>query len=96
MSHKLFTTIGSIVIFSIWIFIGFTAIRLYIRVMRIPGASPFMTKRDISQIKDPALVEAIFSWKRIMKKLFALWIVSGLIYILISIIIEQTIGFTQP
>lgn len=37
MSYDLFTTIGSILIFSIWAIIAFTGKRKYFRILRMPG-----------------------------------------------------------
>lgn len=93
MDHKLYTSIGSIIIFSIWLFVAITAIKEYIRVIKTPGLSPFMTKKDITEIKDYALLEAIYRWKRVVRRLFALWIASVIVYMLVSIIIDRTIAF---
>ena len=69
------------------------AIREYVRLMKTPGLHPFMTKKEISEITDPVLLEAISKWKRIVKQLSVLWFTSVFVFILVAIIINRTIGF---
>lgn len=93
MDHKLFKYLGSIIIFTIWLFVAITAIKEYIRLIKTQGLRVFITKKEIDEIKDPNLTAAISTWRRIIKRLFLFWVTSGFIYILISIIIDHTIGF---
>ena len=93
MDQKLYTSIGSIIVFSIWLFIVFSGIKEYQQLRKTPGVRVFMTKKEIAQNKDPDFKTAIKRWKHKTRNLFILWLISGVMFILISIIIDRTIGF---
>lgn len=95
MSYKLYTTILGVVVFFVWISIAFFAVREYLRVLKKPGMSLFMSRQDIAAIKNPQTREAIKKWKRLIRKLFLIWIITAILTITISIIISRTIGFTE-
>lgn len=95
MNHTYFTYVGSIVIVTVLIYIIFTAIKEFNHMRNTPGYNPYLTKKEIAEIRDPKLLFSISRWKRIKRNLFLLWLASIFAYMVISIIIDQTIGFTN-
>jgi len=63
--------------------------------MKIPRISPFMSKRDIAEIKDPESLAAIERWKKVAVILFSVWVVSVILFMIITLTISNTIGFQE-
>lgn len=92
MNLNLFQTISSAIIFAIWLYIVITAIREYLRLMKVKGLSPFITKKEVAQITDIETLEAIKKWKKISIRLMLIWFASVALFMAIAITISRTKG----
>ena len=93
MDKSIFDIIGATIIICVWSTIAFIAVKEYLKLIKIPGVNLFMSKKDISRIKDPEIAKRIASWNKLIVRLFIIWTASCIIYIIAAIIINKSIGF---
>ena len=90
MDHNLYNWITCPIIAGIWLYIAISAIKTFISLTRTNGLSPFMGKRDL---KDPVVAEGVRIWNSKIKRLFLLWIITVVGFMILSAVIGNTIGF---
>ncbi len=93
MNHTLYNYISSMVVFGIAACLAIRALKEYITVMKTPGIRFFMSRRELKQATDPAVVNAVQRWNRIARRLFIIWIITCILGVLVPAIIDNTIGF---
>jgi hypothetical protein len=95
MDRNLYHSITTPLIFGIWLYLAVSGARAYARVMKSKGISPFMTRKDLREIKDPEIIEALNKWKSKSRQLFLIWVITSFSFLILSMIIDKTIGFTE-
>ncbi len=95
MDHKLFTWITTPMILGLWLYMAVSGIKAYLQLRKMKGISPLMFKRDLEEITDPETLEALKKWKYKRMKLSLLWFITCIVFLILSIIIDRTIGFRE-
>jgi hypothetical protein len=89
MDYNIYLWITTPIIFGVWLYMAFAAIRKYNSIRKMPGMSPFMTTRDIKGIADPKTVDAIKQWKKLTRRLFLTWVLTCFGFLILTMIISR-------
>ena len=95
MNHTIYNYVTSLIAFAIWLYMALRAIKEYVRVMKAQGIRSFMARRQLNEITNKQTLEAIQRWKTVSRNLFLIWVATAFLLVLISMIIDRTIGFKE-
>ena len=95
MNHTLYNYISSIVIFSIWLYLAIRGIKEYFRLMKSQGSKYFITRSETHRDSDLEKMDPTKRWKRATRRLFLIWVITAIVFLIISMIIGNTIGFKE-
>jgi hypothetical protein len=90
MDHNLYNWVICPIIAGVWLYMAISAIRTFLGLTKTHGLSSFMGRRDL---KDPVVAEGVRAWKSKIKRLFLLWIITVVGFMILSAVIGNTIGF---
>lgn len=95
MNHTLYKYISSAVVFAIWLWLAIRGIKEYIRLMKAQGIKPFMSRRELSDVPGTETAQSIQRWRQQARRLFLIWVITAISFIIISMLIDKTIGFKE-